>query len=69
MILPPSFLVEGVEGNRVEVRGQREYILTPGCTGKVDFFFFFELDPYIGLPPYDCIFFQEVKLSKIFSII
>lgn len=27
------------------------------------------LDPYIGLFPHDCLFFQEVELNKIFSII
>lgn len=26
-------------------------------------------DPYIGLFPHDCLFFQEVELRKIFSII
>lgn len=31
--------------------------------------FFFKLDPYIGLFPYDCLFFQEVELTKVFSII
>lgn len=31
--------------------------------------FFFLLAPYVGFLPYDCLFFQEVELSKIFSII
>lgn len=36
--------------------------------GSCFFVLFFLLDPYIGLPPYDCLFFQ-VELRKIFSII